>query len=463
MTTTALRPTPAAAPQPTVRRTGPTRGSGLLVAVGCSAAYLALSIRRYVEGRATGFDLGIFTQIVKSYAAGSAPYAPLKGPHFDALGDHFHPIVALIAPFYRLFPSAITLLIVQAVLVALPVLPLMRWAESAVGTHFAWWIGLSYGGSWGIAELVGFDFHEVAFAVPLVAGSVCALGQQRWTAAALWALPLVLVKEDLGLTVAAIGAYLVWKGPRRQGLILAGFGLAASAIEICVILPAINPAGHFAYTGLDPAAIAWPSIKWLTVLMLLAPTGFLAVRSPLLVVAVPTLSWRFAASNPHYWGTHFHYSAVLMPVVFGAAIQAAARVGPWARRGACCAGSVVSVVTFFAHPLHAVLLPSLWETDAHLRAERAVLAEVPDGATVAASNQIAAQLAARTTVSEVCLSPGSLPTRMPPQWLVYDAGDPTQEHCRAGEAISATAPSVPGYRLVDRRAGITLLRRRTAR
>ncbi|GAB4009193.1 DUF2079 domain-containing protein [Nocardioides ultimimeridianus] len=431
----------------------------LLVAGGCFTAYLVLSVRRYVEGQATGFDLGIFTQVVKSYADLTPPYVPLKGPHFNALGDHFHPILALIAPFYRVFPSPVTLLVIQAALAAVPVVPLMRWARTDVGARFAWWIGLSYGGSWGIAELLGFDFHEVACGVPLVAYAVCALGQRRWTAAALWALPLVLVKEDLGLTVAAIGAFIAWQGPRRRGVVLAVLGLAASAIEICVILPAINPAGHFAYTGLDPSGLAWPSTKWLTVLLLLAPTGFLATRSPLLVVALPTLGWRFAATNPHYWGTHFHYSAVLMPVVFGAAIQAAPTVGPRARRCACWVGGAVTVVTFFTHPLHSVVSPSTWGTDAHLRAVRAVLAEIPDGATVAASNQLAAQLAARTTVSEVCLSPGSLPTRTPPQWLVYDASDPTQEHCTAGEAISAASPIAPRYRLVDRRSGVTLMRR----
>jgi hypothetical protein len=44
------------------------------------------------------WDLGIFEQVVKSYAHLRAPVADLKGPGFNILGDHFSPITALIAP-----------------------------------------------------------------------------------------------------------------------------------------------------------------------------------------------------------------------------------------------------------------------------------------------------------------------------------------------------------------------------
>ena len=37
---------------------------------------------------------------------------------FNLLGDHFQPIVALIAPFFRVFPSSATLLVAQALLTA---------------------------------------------------------------------------------------------------------------------------------------------------------------------------------------------------------------------------------------------------------------------------------------------------------------------------------------------------------
>ncbi|MYS07015.1 DUF2079 domain-containing protein, partial [Streptomyces sp. SID6041] len=176
--------------------------------------YLLLSARRHAANLTTGYDLGIFTQIVRSYAELSAPYSHLKGPDYNTLGDHFHPILALLAPVYRVFPSSYTLLVCQAALVAFSIVPLMKWAGEVRGRKFAYWVGISYGASWGIAALIFFDFHEVAFAVPLLSLSLCAAGRGNWRTAALWSLPLVLVKEDLGLTVAAIGVYVAWKGPR---------------------------------------------------------------------------------------------------------------------------------------------------------------------------------------------------------------------------------------------------------
>nr|WP_280921411.1 DUF2079 domain-containing protein [Streptomyces novaecaesareae] len=57
----------------------------------------------------------------------------------------------------------------------------------------------------------------MAFAVPLLAFSLTALGDGRPRAAAYWALPLLLVKEDLGLTVAVIGLLIARRGHRRLG------------------------------------------------------------------------------------------------------------------------------------------------------------------------------------------------------------------------------------------------------
>ncbi|MFF1510001.1 DUF2079 domain-containing protein [Streptomyces sp. NPDC058326] len=439
-----------------------------LVAAAFFAVYLLLSARRHATNLSTGYDLGIFTQIVKSYSELSAPYSPLKGPDYNALGDHFHPILALLAPAYKAFPYSYTLLVCQAILVAFSIVPLMKWAHEVRGRRFALWIGMSYGASWGLAKLISFDFHEVAFAVPLLALSLCAAGRKNWRAALLWSLPLVLVKEDLGLTVAAIGAYAAWKGPRTAGLATLAFGAAATALEMLVILPYFNPVGKFAYwpaptpeeTGLlmQAAEAFWPPVKWLTVFMILAPTGFLALRSPILLVALPTLAWRFTSPNPFHWGTDFHYSAALMPIAFAAAIHAVA-TGRVTARGimpACVIGAVTTSVTFFTHPLHELVLPRTWSESAHVRTADELLAKIPDGATVAASNRLAAQLADRTSVSEICLFPRSFPPSEPPQWLIYDATDMTDPECAAGKAMEAARPDVPGYRVVETRDGISL-------
>nr|WP_262412663.1 DUF2079 domain-containing protein [Streptomyces acidipaludis] len=293
------------------------------------------------------WDLGIFEQAVKSYAHLHAPVADLKGPGFDVLGDHFSPVTALIAPFYRVFPTPLTLLVAQALLFALAVVPVTRVAQRFLGRGRGLAVGAAYGLSWGVQRAVDFDFHEVAFAVPLLAFSLESVLRGRWAAALWWAVPLVLVKEDLGATAAMIGLLVRIRTrherrARRGGtagtyaLALVAFGIAASAWEIRWLIPAFHGPGYDAFahingegalTGHIPAATAVRTLLW----VLLPAGGLLALRSPLLLVTLPTLGWRFVSHYPENWGTAWHYSAVLMPVVFLALVDAIAaleRRGP---------------------------------------------------------------------------------------------------------------------------------------
>ena len=105
-----------------------------LIALAVFAAYLPISVFRYLRLEPTSWDLGIFTQYVKQYAHLRAPIVDIRGAGVNLLGDHFHPIVALIAPFFRLFPSPVTLLVAQALLAAVSVIPVSRAAADRLGT-----------------------------------------------------------------------------------------------------------------------------------------------------------------------------------------------------------------------------------------------------------------------------------------------------------------------------------------
>ncbi|NEE17140.1 DUF2079 domain-containing protein, partial [Streptomyces sp. SID7499] len=106
---------------------------------------------------------------------------------------------------YWLWPSAEALLFAQAALFALGAVIVGRTTQQLLGGRSGLCVTVAYGLSWGIQEAVKADFHEIAFAVPLLALVCRALLLERYTAALLWSLPLVLVKEDLGATVAVVG------------------------------------------------------------------------------------------------------------------------------------------------------------------------------------------------------------------------------------------------------------------
>ena len=87
----------------------------------------------------------VFEQAVRSYAHLQAPVVDLKGPGFNVLGDHFSPILALLAPVYRLFPSPLTLLIAQAALFAVSTVPVTRAAAGLLGRRCGLALGIAYG------------------------------------------------------------------------------------------------------------------------------------------------------------------------------------------------------------------------------------------------------------------------------------------------------------------------------
>jgi uncharacterized membrane protein len=408
------------------------------------AVYAALAVRDQQRMVTTGYDLGIFDQAIRSYAHGHMPISTMKGPHYNLLGDHFSPIIATLAPFYLLWPSAFTLLIAQAALFAVGVVPLSRWATAELGARAALAIGVIYGLSWGIASAVGFDFHEIAFGVPLLAFSATALGRRRPHAAVLWALPLLLVKEDLGFTVAVIGLIAATRGAKKSGLATAVLGVAGSIIEINILIPAANHA-HYAYTtsffsggpahagtaahlSYDAAHFLLPHVKIITLIQLLAPTAFLAARSPLILLTVPTLTWRFLSGDALSWGTMFQYSAVLMPIVVAAFIEALTRrrdrlssptrpTRGW-RNGILpplVIGLIVTAILVPSYPLAKLARPGEWSTPPRISAARTILQRIPDGATVSASNTLIPQLTDRTTV--YLFDPATLDSVT---WIVLD-------------------------------------------
>jgi uncharacterized membrane protein len=425
------------------------------IAVTAFGAYLVISLSRLIQLNPSSWDLGIFTEYVKQYAHLHAPIVDIRTPGFNLLGDHFQPIVALLAPFFRVFPSSATLLVGQAVLAAASIFPISQLAREKLGVGQARAIAVAYGFCWGLQQLVQFDFHEIAFAVPLLAFSLSALARGHTKAALWWALPLVFVKEDQGYTVGAIGIYLIVAGLRAKvpdpwdpadpdgrgrmtaGQVLLVWGFAWSFVAIGLIIPHFNPGhvyqywtlggvvgphGHASVLGLLRQLFHdWPE-KLLTLVMLLLPTAFIALRSPIALIAAPSLLLRFVSTDSSYWGTYWHYNATVMPIFFVAAIDALARIGaamdadpaasgpagwasgrrgPWpaalagARRYGAAMMVAIAVPLAFQFPLNEVWNANTYRTSPHVAQAEAAMAQVPDGATVLTTLDLLAPLAAR--------------------------------------------------------------------
>lgn len=396
---------PAQRPPALWRLLGPL----LLGALG-TLAYGLRGVQQWRGLEASSWDLAIFSQLARDYSELRAPVVPIKGDGFNLLGDHFHPILVLLGPIWAAWPSPLALLWTQAVLFGISAVPLTRLAIDRLGWGAGLVAGAAYLFGFGLQSAADVQFHEIAFAVPLLAFSLSALVRGRGFAAIAWAAPLVLVKEDLGLTVAVLGAVIALRDPRfrRGGLALVAWGAGWFVLATFVILPALNPAGHYDYGGNlgSPLVVLVPAEKWMTVGMLLLAAGMIGVRSPIIWAMLPTLAWRFVGNVEFYWGWYWHYNAVLMPIALAAMLDAlgdraglwsvatdagsgppsgrARASGPLVRWTAVGASVAVTLVLGSALPLANLARPSAWESSPRTAAADGALAALPRDVVVAA-------------------------------------------------------------------------------
>ncbi|WP_337063438.1 DUF2079 domain-containing protein [Kineococcus sp. G2] len=468
MSSTAPSVTPPAAPARARRRTpaGP-----LLAGVLAFALHAWLGLARWNAGRSGAYDLGVFAQAARSWAAGNLPHSDIRG--LMLLGEHFSPVTVLFGAAWRLWPDPRSLIVVQALAVAVACAVVHATARRHLDTRAAVVVTLLFTTSYGLLSLTRLDVHEVCFAVPLLALSCSALAERRLTAATGWSLPLLLVKEDQGPTVVAVAAvaFLLARGPGRRrvrvrAVVTVLLALAGTVLAFAVIRYS-NPDGQVPLFSLRFAAetAAADPFTWaadgaprvLLVLTVLAAGGFVWVRSPLALVAAPTLAWRLASDHDSYWSTGYHYDAVLMPVVALALVDvlrrttrpSTGRVPVVLLAAVTVAALTTSAVTYrdanyVADPLD----PGTWRPSAAAQDLAALSADLPAGSLVAAGNGAGPYLVARHTVRVLS---NLEPVRA--EWVVVD----TRIDGASGSSAAKTA-----FLAEARAAGLPVVQHGTA-
>jgi uncharacterized membrane protein len=476
-----------------------------------AAVYTVFALERYDTFRTGSYDLVIFDQAVRSYAHFQPGISIIKGvhngfgPHFSVLGDHWSPILAVLAPLYWIHNGPQTLLAAQSVLFALAIPPIWLFTRRAFGggrraVLAAYLVAVVYALSWPIASAMDFGFHEVAFAPVLTAVALERLQAGRLRPALLALAALLLVKEDMGFFIAGIGLYLLAARPRqvpRQrlvALVLIAVGIVDSVLAIYVLTPAFGGRSgyYWAYTALGSNAtqafthlvlhpvsslklLVTPQVKLSTMLWLFGAFCFLPLRSPIALATIPLLAERMLGSVfPGWWGTSFQYNAFLVVVLVCAAVDGAARIdrslarrrrrpadvawaaGPVAL-GCVVAMCVAALILVPRFAFGAVLNTSFFQQDARMRAAAAADAAVPAGVVVEAVNHLGPQLSARDTVL-LWDGDGSSPLR--PPWVVADVAkrEFTFPSLAAQQQRLAFLERT-GYQVVFQRRGYVVLHR----
>lgn len=212
---------------------------GILLLVGLMSLVLfAAAAARHYLFRSGAMDLAFFDQLVWLISRGKPPVSSINGLHL--LGDHAAWILYAVAPLYWIFANPYSLLALQALALAGAAYPLWRIAllsECSPGQALA--LALAYLLYPIVLATDVFDFHPETLAVPaLMCAALCAKRGQMAT----FVLSLIVAlgtKEIVGLTVIAMGVWLLIDQRDRPafGILAIMLGVASFLFATRWIIP----------------------------------------------------------------------------------------------------------------------------------------------------------------------------------------------------------------------------------
>jgi uncharacterized membrane protein len=335
-------------------------GVVLLMAVAFAGFFIADAVLLHAAYRTHAEDLGIMDQALWNTISphGRFLHQTICDTVSDTncLGDiprtaiHFEPILLPVALVYPLASSPLTPIVIQALVVAAGALPAYWIASRRLGSALA---GVAFAALYLAfpalqSALVG-DFHAVTLSATFVMFALYfMLVRNNW---GLWIACLLAMttKEEIPLLVVMIGLSVALLQRRwRLGLALVCAALAYLGLAL-VVIHLSSPIGHsstasrYAYLGSTPLkavkfVLTHPVLVVRQYLLgpdripylrkLLAPTGYLALLSPLtLLIAAPELAINLLSSDPLMRSGSYQYNAAIVPVLVLAAIESVALLG----------------------------------------------------------------------------------------------------------------------------------------
>ena len=170
-----------------------------------------IGVYRYLTYSAPNFDFGLFCNMFYNMAETGAPNSTSERDmllsHFAV---HFSPIYYLMLPFYAIFPSPITLQILQAVVVYSGIVPVVLIARRKglskkltllAATVYAAYPALSAG--------CFYDLHENCFLAPLLLWVFYFFESEKYIPLAVFSVLTLLVKEDAFIYLIIFALYVL--------------------------------------------------------------------------------------------------------------------------------------------------------------------------------------------------------------------------------------------------------------
>lgn len=201
-----------------------------------------ITVYRYLTYSNSTFDFGIFTQMYENMKqTGSISTTLERNRVLSHFGVHFSPIFYIALPIYFIFPSPVTVQLIQAFMVALPVIPIVlisrkyklsNWMTVGAVLLYALYPATAGG--------TLYDIHENCFLTFLILMAIWAIEKKKNILTAIMVLLVFFVKEDAPVYIMVLGTfYLFSRKDKKRGLIL----MVVSAIYFIIATSVVKSYG----------------------------------------------------------------------------------------------------------------------------------------------------------------------------------------------------------------------------
>jgi len=237
------------------------------------------------------------------------------------LAIHFDPILAVFAPFYKLYEGPEVLLIGQVIILGLGALAVFLISQKVLKKDLISLIfSLTYLFYFAIQRAVLFDFHAVALATTFFLFAIYFQEIKKWFWFFFFVLLALLTKEHIGLIVFFLGIYLFFvKKEKKIGLITAILGIIFFITTIYFIIPYFRGSEHFAteyFVNIKPRL---PNIikDGTSYFKLMISPLFYSLFSPLtLLISLPEWAINIISINSNQRSIYFHYNSIIVAFLF---------------------------------------------------------------------------------------------------------------------------------------------------
>lgn len=373
-----------------------------------------MCIIRYNNYSVCGYDHGLFAQMFHYMKeSGQMVTTYERNELMSHFSVHFSPIYYLLLPFYMIFPSSQSLLIMNGFILLSGIIPLMFLCKNfklsnlaTVLFCFCYAIYPTFMGNglWGL--------HENAFLAPLILWLLYFSEKDCTVGAVIFAVLLLCVKEDAAMYLAIIALYYIVSGKSlARNFILLALSLLCFGVVTALMqkygLGIMSSSRFGNYIGQDGSLFSvvrsvienpaftfsqvFTQEKLMFLLQMLLPLFFLPFmgkKPARLILLIPMLLINLMTGYYYGYNIYFQYTIGTAAILFYMAVASYSEMGEARKKVLLCAAlcSVIMAIAF---------LPPVYSSPERKEQISQALTVIPEDASVASTDSPAGNLTER--------------------------------------------------------------------